>query len=137
MKQNTGRCTRQAEPLFTPRGESVVVNMMNLVDIQDAVKRFTKENGLDSSMTVRIVDLASEVGELSKEVLRGTDYGNKPFEKTTGWESEVGDVLFSLICIANVTNTDLEECLNNVLDEYNKRFADKRDIGSRAEGSGD
>lgn len=103
---------------------------MNLSDIQDVVTRFTKEKGLDSTVTVRIVDLASEVGELSKEVLKGTDYGTKPFERTTGWDSEVGDVLFSLICIANVTDTDLEECLNNALDKYNKRFADKGDIGS-------
>lgn len=103
---------------------------MNLSEIQDKVSRFSKEKGIDSSVNIRIIDLASEVGELSKEVLKGTDYGSKQFEKTEQWESEVGDVLFSLICLANETNTDLETCLDYVLDRYEKRFVEKGDLGS-------
>ncbi|RKD28858.1 hypothetical protein BET03_07170 [Thermohalobacter berrensis] len=92
--------------------------------------KFTKEKAINSRVDIRIIDLASEVGELSKEVLKGTDYGNKKFEKTKEWKSELGDVLFSLICIANETNTDLEECLNSVLNKYEERFKNKGDLGS-------
>lgn len=103
---------------------------MNLSDIQKQIFNYCKNRGLNSDVSVRIIDLVSEVGELSKEILKGTDYGNKQFEKTKGWQSEIGDVLFSLICIANETDTDLEECLKYVLNKYEERFIDKGDLGS-------
>jgi len=103
---------------------------MNLFEIQCLIKKFTDDKKINSPVEVRIIDLASEVGELSKEVLKGTKYGRNEFEKTEEWDSEVGDVLFSLICIANETETNLEDCLKHVIDKYEKRFADKGDLGS-------
>lgn len=103
---------------------------MNLSDIQEKINKFTEDKLINSRVDVRIIDLVSEVGELSKEVLKGTDYGNKQFDITKDWKSELGDVLFSLICVANETNTNLEDCLNYALDKYEKRFADKGDLGS-------
>lgn len=103
---------------------------MRLQHIQEVVESFTESKGMNSNVNVRIIDLVSEVGELSKEVLKGTAYGNKVFSKTEEWNSEVGDVLFSLICLANETNTNLEECLNQVLNKYEKRFNSKGDLGS-------
>ncbi len=103
---------------------------MNLFEVQNLVKRFTKNKNISSSISVRVIDLVSEVGELSKEILKGTNYGKKKFVKTEEWDSEIGDVLFSLICIANQTETNLEDCLNYALNKYEKRFADKGDLGS-------
>ncbi|MBB6218886.1 NTP pyrophosphatase (non-canonical NTP hydrolase) [Anaerosolibacter carboniphilus] len=103
---------------------------MNLSEIQDIVNKFTKDRGMNSGIEVRMIDLASEVGELSKEVLKGTKYGSKHFQKTKEWESEIGDVLFSLICIANETDTSLEDSLNYVLNKYEKRFNNKGDFSS-------
>lgn len=103
---------------------------MDLSDIQDRINKFTKDKSINSSVPVRIIDLASEVGELSKEVLKGTNYGNEQFRKTEEWENEIGDVLFSLICIANETDTNLEECINFVLTKYERRFDNKGDLGS-------
>ncbi len=103
---------------------------MSLLEIQDKVNRFAKDMGISTSVNIRIIDLVSEVGELSKEVLKGTEYGIKQFRNTEGWESEIGDVLFSLICVANETDINLENCLNYVLDKYEKRFANKGDLGS-------
>jgi NTP pyrophosphatase (non-canonical NTP hydrolase) len=65
---------------------------MNLSDIQDKIKKFTKDKSINSRVDVRIIDLISEVGELSKEILKGTDYGNKQFSITKDWKSELGDV---------------------------------------------
>lgn len=103
---------------------------MNLFEVQSLIKKFTEDKKINSPVEVRIIDLTSEVGELSKEVLKGTNYGNKEFKKTNEWDSEIGDVLFSLICIANQTETNLEDCLNYVLNKYEKRFASKGDLGS-------
>lgn len=103
---------------------------MNLIEVQGLIKKFTEDKKIKSSVGVRIIDLTSEVGELSKEVLKSTNYGNKEFEKTEEWDSEIGDVLFSLICIANQTETNLEDCIKYVLDKYEKRFKNKGDLGS-------
>lgn len=103
---------------------------MNLLDLQNKVNKFNKDKDINSDISISIIDLASEVGELSKEVLKGTDYGRKQFSKTEEWESEIGDVLFSLICVANETDTNLEDCLNYALDKYEKRFVSKGNLGS-------
>lgn len=103
---------------------------MNLFGAQGLIKKFTEDKNINSPVEVRIIDLTSEVGELSKEVLKGTNYGSKEFAKTEEWDSEIGDVLFSLICIANQTETNLENCLRYVLDKYEKRFIKKSDLGS-------
>lgn len=103
---------------------------MNLNEIQVLVKKFMYDKNICSGVDIRILDLVSEVGELSKEALKGTHYGKKAFEKTIEWDSEMGDVLFSLICIANQTETNLEESLKFVIEKYEKRFKSKGDLGS-------
>lgn len=40
---------------------------MNIFEAQDLVRKFTEDKKINSSVGVRIIDLASEVGELSKE----------------------------------------------------------------------
>jgi len=103
---------------------------MDLIDLQKKVQLFIEEKSINTSIDVRMIDLVSEVGELSKEVLKGTEYGNKSFHVTDEWTSEIGDVLFSLISIANSTDISLEECLLEALDKYEKRFNRKGSLGS-------
>ena len=45
-------------------------------------------------------------------------------------ESEIGDVLFSLICIANTLGINLEKSLIDSMEKYQKRFDKKGNIGS-------
>ena len=61
---------------------------------RDDVSSFVLENGLSTNVVVRFQALVSEVGELAKEVLKGTDYGKQTFLPTPGWSMELGDVLF-------------------------------------------
>ena len=103
---------------------------MNLRDIQNSVQAFSKGMGIIAEPEIRMLDLTSEVGELSKEILKGTDYGKKPLELTEAWKEEIGDVLFSLICIANETDIDLESCLKLALDKYQKRYEEIGNLGS-------
>ena len=85
---------------------------------------------LESSTEIRFIDLVSELGELGKEILKGNDYGKKEFCITDNLESEIGDVLFSLICVANGLNIDLKSALDGVLEKYEERFSKKGNIGS-------
>ncbi|MFW6286236.1 MAG: MazG nucleotide pyrophosphohydrolase domain-containing protein [Nanoarchaeota archaeon] len=102
-------------------------------DLQEKIKKFTKENNMDSKTEFRILDLVSEVGELSKEILKMTDYGNKKLELNENVKSELGDVFFSLIAIANNLEIDLEEVLELVLKKYKKRINKGGHSGSENE----
>lgn len=99
-------------------------------EIQEQVNELIKKYDLDTSVEIRFIDLVSEVGELGKEILKGNNYGKNEFTKTDNLESEIGDVLFSLICIANELNIDLKVALDEVIEKYNSRFSEKGNIGS-------
>lgn len=51
---------------------------------------------MESPPEYRLLDAMSELGEVSKEILKGTDYGKKPLEYREEIKGEIGDVLFSL-----------------------------------------
>jgi len=96
--------------------------MTDLKILQERVFSFTEENNLNTNQEIRALDLVSEIGELSKEIIKSTDYGKKEKVITENTKSEMGDVLFSLIILANSNNIDLEEALLLVLEKYNSRL---------------
>lgn len=98
--------------------------------MQKKVADFIENHQLKTDVATRMLDLVSEVGELSKEILKSTDYGKKEFASTESWAEEVGDAFFSLICIANSTGVDLEQSLSQVLDKYQKRIEITQSAGS-------
>ena len=93
------------------------------LSLQGSVAAFVDEYGLEAPVHARALDLASEVGELAKEILEGTDYGRTPFEAPEGWTAELGDALFALVCLANSTGVDLEAALAGTLQKYRERLA--------------
>jgi NTP pyrophosphatase (non-canonical NTP hydrolase) len=101
-------------------------------EVQDKIKKFCSDNGLDSPVEHRILDLVSEVGELSKDVLKMSNYGREEFKLNSEVELELGDVLYSLITVANSLNVSLEEALEKVVDKYEKRLK-KGSAGSEVE----
>ena len=90
--------------------------------IQKKVKEFCKENKLDSSVEYRVLDTLSELGEVAKEVLKMSSYGRKPMKYRTELKNELGDVLFSLVTVANTFEIDLEDALNQSLEKYQTRL---------------
>ena len=98
--------------------------------IQEKVNELIKKYNLESSVEIRFIDLISELGELGKEILKGNDYGKKEFCNTENIESEIGDTFFSLICVANGLNIDLQSALDNVFNKYENRFSNNGNIGS-------
>jgi NTP pyrophosphatase (non-canonical NTP hydrolase) len=104
----------------------------SLAEVQQTVAVFVAEHGLETTVENRSLDLVSEVGELAKEVLTASKYGYKPFTTSPQWPGELADTFFSLICLANSTNVDLNEALDAALEKYRQRLATRGDAGSGA-----
>lgn len=90
--------------------------------IQKQIMKFCKENDMDSSIEYKIIDILSELGEVAKEVLKMSNYGKDPIKYRKKLKDELGDVLYSLITIANTFDIDLEESLFQAIDKYKKRL---------------
>lgn len=103
---------------------------MEIADLQQQVLEFVGDNELEAEVETRLLDLTSELGELAKEAVKGSNYGAKQFAATDDWANELGDVLFALICVANKTGVDLETALNKALNKYQKRFKETGEISS-------
>jgi NTP pyrophosphatase (non-canonical NTP hydrolase) len=97
---------------------------------QKSVADFVQKHKLEASVEARLIDLLSEIGELAKEALKGSDYGKAPFTQTQAWEEELADAFFSLVCLANSTGVNLEKALEGVLAKYEARLSEKGDAGS-------
>ena len=94
---------------------------------QDVVLEFVEDHHLEIDVPYRMLDLVSELGEVAKEVLKSSHYGITRFMPENRWEDEMGDLFFSLICLANSTGVNLEEALNTVLQKYENRLIAKDD----------
>jgi len=94
-------------------------------NVQKKVKEFCERYGLHCPLEIRVLDLVSEIGEFAKEVIKATDYGRKEFEFREEIKEELGNVLFSLIVVANQLNIDLADSLDLVLKKYERRIRKK------------
>ncbi len=100
--------------------------------IQAKIKSFCVENNLESPPEHRVLDTMSELGEVAKEILKMSNYGREPLQYRPELKAELGDVLYSLITIANSFEIDLEEALEQVVEKYEKRLQ-KGSAGSENE----
>ena len=72
-----------------------------------------------NNMMLRLME---EVGELSREI--NHQFGEKPRKPTDKNKEighEIGDILFTLICLANSLNIKLDEAFRYVMEKYDKR----------------
>jgi NTP pyrophosphatase (non-canonical NTP hydrolase) len=103
---------------------------MSKPEFQQKVGDFVAETSLETNVQSRLLDLVSELGEVAKEVLKGSQYGREPFSPTIHWENELADAFFSLICLANSTGVNLDTALDQVLEKYRGRLSARGDAGS-------
>jgi len=98
------------------------VLFLKMKDFQEKVNVFCKKNQIDSPIEHRTLDIMAELGELSKEILKVTNYGRTSFRGNEKVKVELGDVFFSIITLANKLDIDLSEALDIVLKKYEKRL---------------
>lgn len=101
--------------------------------MQQKVKEFNDMKKSDEnlmSLTARLLDIQSELGELAKEYLKSSEYGLNEFELKEDFELELGDVLYSLLSLANELKIDANLAIDKVLEKYKNRLKEKDNIGS-------
>ena len=101
--------------------------------MQNKVKIFNKNRTCHKepmSVSARILDIESEIGELSKEYLKSTNYGSKEFTMTADFKEEFGDVLYAILSLADETGINGEECLDIALNKLKLRMKQKNTMGS-------
>ena len=96
----------------------------------EKVEKFNKMHGSKLSANIRMLDIISETGELSKEVIKSQSYGEKTFSLTKNLEMEFGDVLYALISFGIEQDIDIEKSLDIVLEKYLSRIKQKGELGS-------
>lgn len=89
---------------------------------QERATEFAEKHNLLHPPGVFALDLASEVGEVAKEILLATDYGQRPFQLPPNLAGELGDVLYSLCLLASSAGIDLDTALEHVLAKYEQRL---------------
>ncbi|MBQ8088760.1 MAG: nucleotide pyrophosphohydrolase [Clostridia bacterium] len=97
--------------------------MMNKVE--EMIDSFHLSCGAEA----RYIDLVSEIGELGKELLKGSKYHSQPFVLPTSANEEMGDCLFSLLALCAELQIDPEEALDAAIAKYRRRFQSNGSIG--------
>ena len=94
------------------------------------VSELNEELDLYLDPELRVLDLVSETGELSKEVVAAQDYGETDFEVSDDLVDEFGDVYYCLLSLADELDIDPDAALDATLEKYRTRLTETGDIGS-------
>ena len=96
---------------------------MIMKELQNQVERFIQQHELQTTAEYFALDIVSEMGEVTKEILRASNYGRKNPESRSEVASELGDLFYSIIALANHLEVDLESQLHKTLNKYRRRVA--------------
>ena len=99
-------------------------------ELQQKVKLFIEKNNLQMKPEFYALDIVSEMGEVAKEILKIYDYGRSSPQFRKDLKSELGDLLYSLIALANHYDIDLEQELDKSINKYQKRIVQNKTPGS-------
>ena len=96
-------------------------------DIQKEVDDWVQQYKLGYFKPLEILArLTEETGELAREINhRFGPKKKKEAEDVKEIEDELGDILFTLTCLANSLNIDMERGVRKVIDKYNNRDKDR------------
>ena len=100
---------------------------MQIGNAQEVVDSWIKEHGVRYfNELTNMAMLTEEVGEVARIIAR--KYGEQSFKKSyedKDLGSELADVLFVLICLANQTGINLEDAFQKNIENKTKRDSDR------------
>lgn len=99
---------------------------MEIKEAQNKIKEFDKARGWEDNWNFKdlLLNITEETGEVWNLVKWIDDEKQKEVvgEKKDEVSDFVGDTMFLLLKIANQSNVDANQALQNTLDEYEKRM---------------
>ena len=101
--------------------------------MQNKVKKFNSEmkcHRKTMPVYARILDISSEMGELAKEYLKASKYGTQDFVLNDDFIVEYGDIVYSILSLANEMGIDAENSLDLAIQKYKNRIEKKNNMGS-------
>lgn len=97
---------------------------------QEKSAEFAAEHNLKHAPQIHLIDLLSELGEVAKELLKGSNYGEQPLTLRDEMTSELGDTLYSLCLLAESLDIDLDTALSETLLKYERRWQNTGSVDS-------
>ena len=92
---------------------------MDLPELQATVDRWVKEHGGYWDEFQILARMVEELGELSSDLQRFRGLRPRPAE--VDLPSEIGDLLFTVVCFANIFQVDLTKAIEDTLRKYTDR----------------
>lgn len=93
-----------------------------LTQIQEKIDIWIKNNGGYWPPLAMLASIMEEVGELSREINHLEKFKpKKNAEKEDSLPLEIGDILFSITCIANYYDINLSTAVRKSIEKYTKR----------------
>ena len=99
--------------------------------MQTMVQNFMRGCPQPMSIETCMLDIASELGELAKEVNIATSwsrYDDYKFRKNA--KTELGQVAFTVLQLATLLDIDVESALEEVITEFRERYRKQGHTGS-------
>jgi NTP pyrophosphatase (non-canonical NTP hydrolase) len=99
----------------------------SLNEIQQIVNNWIKEHGGYWPPLSMISGIIEELGELAREINFLEGYKPKKVNqiKKSNVGEELADLLFSIICVANYYNLDLDDELEKIITKYSERDSER------------
>jgi len=103
------------------------MSKITIKEAQEIIDKWINTTGVRYfSKLTSLAQLVEEVGEVARVMSR--TYGDQSFKKQEEGKKladELGDVLFTLICIANQTGVDLTEAFQRNIEKKTERDKDR------------
>ena len=98
-------------------------NENSLKEIKKKVEEWILNHGGYWSPLAMLSAVMEEVGELAREINHLEGFKPKKGNQSSSVGEELGDLFFSIICLANYYQLDLSKKFCEVLEKYSKRDA--------------
>ena len=95
----------------------------SLKEIQKKVEEWILYHGGYWSPLAMLSAVMEEVGELAREINHLEGFKPKKGYTSSDFGEELGDLFFSIICLANYYKIDLSKKIYEILEKYSKRDA--------------
>ena len=100
-------CTMSIRTLVNKKGENNMENDLTIRKLQECIKNIDNKNNSNDKYMLKLME---EVGELAEVIRKNKRMEKGEYIKGT-IEEELQDVLYYIVCLANVNDIDLQECV--------------------------